>query len=50
MLSVRLQKEAKVIYTEHKDTLELNIVDPSKNVWHIKFKGTALYEGETFTL
>ena len=32
--------------------LELNIVDESKNIWHIKFSGAqdTLYAGEQFTL
>jgi ubiquitin-conjugating enzyme E2 W len=52
MITKRLQKEAKAIYEQHQGLLELNIIDESKNIWHIKFQGAAdtLYTGETFTL
>ena len=30
--------------------MELQVIDESKHVWHVKFKGAALYDGEVYTL
>ena len=52
MIAARLLKEQKVIYEQHQDVLELNVIDEIKRIWHMKFKGApgTLYDGEVFTL
>jgi len=51
-LSKRLQKEQKNLYDNFKGVFELNVVDESKSIWHIKFAGAenTVYQGEVFTL
>jgi len=50
--NTRLQKEMKNIYENFKDSLELQVLDETNRIWHIKFMGAkdTLYSGETFTL
>ena len=48
----RLQKEAKEIETDHKETFELVVVREDWSRWHIKFLGAegSVYAGEPYTL
>ena len=49
-VAVRLNKEAQTV--RNTEGMELNIVDPEKNIWHVTFvmvEGT-VYAGETYTL
>jgi ubiquitin-conjugating enzyme E2 W len=42
----------KNIYENYAGVLELNVVNETQRIWHVKFSGAAgtLYSGETFTL
>ncbi len=50
--SARLKKEADDIVKNYAGVLELNILDDSMMVWHLKFKGAegSVYVGEDYTL
>ena len=51
-LSLRLSKEAQDLQKNYADTLNLQIVDEVKRIWHINFVGPekSVYAGEPYTL